>query len=73
MKVDTAMLKGKIVEKGFTQEDLARQMAIDSSTFSRKMKSDGLNFSIGEMHKIAEGLGLTKNEASKIFLSQNSQ
>jgi len=69
MKVDTAMLKGKIVERGITQEELARRIAIDKSTFSRKMKSDGLNFSIGEMHEIADSLELTKDEASKIFLS----
>lgn len=69
LRVDVARLRGKIVERGLTQERLAEELSIDKSTFSRKMKSEALAFSIGEMHKIAEILQLSKREAGEIFLS----
>lgn len=69
MRVDIAKLKGKISECGMTQEKLARRISMDKSTFSRKMKSEALAFSVGEMHCIAEALNLSKSEASEIFLS----
>lgn len=68
MATNMALLRGKIVAKGLTQERVAEQMGIDSSTFSRKMQTQGLAFSIGEMHKIADILQLTSEEASAIFL-----
>ncbi len=52
-----------------TQEKLAHAMSIDKSTLSRKMKSEALDFSVGEMHQIAEILSLSKEEAGEIFLS----
>lgn len=69
MHVDVAMLRGKIAERGMTQEKLAQAMSIDKSTLSRKMKSEALDFSVGEMHRIVEILGLSKAEAGEIFLS----
>ena len=69
MHVDVAMLRGKIAERGLTQEKLAQAMSIDKSTLSRKMKSEALDFSVGEMHRIVEILGLSKAEAGAIFLS----
>lgn len=72
MHVDVAMLRGKIAERGMTQEKLAQAMSIDKSTLSRKMKSEALDFSVGEMHRIVEILGLSKAEAGEIFLSFNS-
>ena len=69
MHVDIAMLRGKIAERGMTQEKLAQAMSIDKSTLSRKMKSEALDFSVGEMHRIVEILGLSKAEAGEIFLS----
>lgn len=73
MHVDVAMLRGKIAERGLTQEKLAQAMSIDKSTLSRKMKSEALDFSVGEMHRIVEILGLSKTEAGEIFLSRNSR
>ncbi len=72
MRVNVARLRGKIVECGMTQKDLAGALSIDTSTFSRKMKSDALAFSIGEMHKIATALNLSTEEANQIFLSRDS-
>lgn len=69
MRVDVDKLRGKIVERGMTQEKLAHNLAMDKSTFSRKMKSEALEFSIGDMHRIASILCLSKEEAGEIFLS----
>ena len=69
MRVDVAKLRGKIAECGMTQERLARELDMDKSTLSRKMKSNALNFSVGEMHQIAAILNLSKEDAGDIFLS----
>lgn len=60
-------LKGKIREKGFTQEKLAKRINIDKSTLSRRL-SDGETFTIGEANKITCALGLSEAEAVEIFL-----
>lgn len=73
MRVNVGKLKGKIVERGLTQEKVSAYLSMDRSTFSRKMKSSALDFSIGEMHRMAELLGLSQEEASHIFLTENSQ
>lgn len=70
MRVNTDMLRGKIVEHGFTQENVANLIGMDRSTFSRKMKSNALDFSVEEMHKMCEILTLTNEDAREIFLSQ---
>ena len=49
--VDVSKLKGKIVERNTTQEELANKIGIDKSTFYRKMKQNG-NFSIKEVNLI---------------------
>ena len=72
MKVDVAKLRGKIVEKGFTQEQVAKTLPVDKSTFSRKMTNGAGDFSITEMHGIVDCLSLTREEAKEIFLFENS-
>jgi len=69
MRVDIPKLRGAIVTAGYTQEKLSAELKIDKSTFSRKMMSEGLSFSIGEMHRIAEILSLSNEQASEIFLA----
>lgn len=64
--VDVNKLKGVIVEKGKNQQEVARQIGIDRSTFYRKMKNGG-DFSIEEARKIAEAIPLTNVEAISIF------
>jgi len=68
MNTNMDILRGKIAEKKTTQEELATRIGIDPSTFYRKMKSDGVNFTVGQMHKIVEALNLTPAEAASIFL-----
>lgn len=64
--VNVSKLKGKIVERNTTQEELATKIGIDKSTFYRKMKHDG-NFSIKEVNLIVATLNLSKDEAMAIF------
>lgn len=66
--VDVPKLKGKIVERNTTQEELANKIGIDKSTFYRKMKQNG-NFSIKEVNLIVSTLNLSKDEAMSIFFS----
>lgn len=65
--VNVQKLKGKIVEKNTTQESVADHMKIDRTTFYRKMKNGGTGFTIGEIHKMAEAIPLTIEEAVDIF------
>jgi len=67
--VDVSKLKGKIVERNTTQEELANKIGIDKSTFYRKMKQNG-NFSIKEVNLIVSALNLSKDEAMSIFFSE---
>lgn len=67
--VDVSKLKGKIVERNTTQEELANKIGIDKSTFYRKMKQNG-NFSIKEVNLIVSTLNLSKDEAMSIFFSE---
>ncbi|VTT10992.1 phage repressor [Streptococcus gordonii] len=69
--VNVAKLKGKIVERDITQEELAKNIGITKSTFYRKMKQNG-NFSIKEVNLIVSSLNLTKDEAINIFLLRQS-
>lgn len=71
MQVNVSKLRGKFAECGVTQEQLANFLQMDKSTFSRKMKSNALDFSVGEMHKISGYLGLSSIEATEIFLASN--
>lgn len=72
LRVNTDMLRGKIVANGLTQEGVAAQIGMDRSTFSRsrKMKSSALDFSVEEMHKLCDVLMLSNEEAIQIFLAQ---
>lgn len=67
--VNVSKLKGKIVERNTTQEELATTIGIDKSTFYRKMKQNG-NFSIKEVNLIVSALNLSKDEAMSNFFSK---
>ncbi len=62
-------LKGLIVERNTTQEAVARLVGIDRSTFYRKMKFNGLSFSIEEAQQISNILNLSREEMMDIFLA----
>jgi len=68
MKVNILKLKGKIVETNTTCEVVADYLGVDRSTFYRRLKTGGTQFTVGEMHKIVEFLSLTSEEVKSIFL-----
>lgn len=68
--VNVLMLKGKIIEKGFTLEKVAENIGIDRSTMSRKLGNAGEDFTIKQADDIVTLLGLTPIEATSIFFSQ---
>lgn len=66
--VNTNKLKGKIVEKGKTQSEVAEAIGISKATYYRKMKEGG-NFSIEEVNKMTEVIPLSDSEAISIFFN----
>lgn len=68
MSTDMNKLRGRMSEMKLTPEDMAREIGVDPSTFYRKIKTDGVNFTVGQMHKIVDVLELTREEAAAIFL-----
>lgn len=73
LETNIPKLKGVLAERGITHERLAEEIGIDKSTISRKMSSNGLKFSIEEVHKIVEVLSLSQSDAVDIFLHSCSQ
>lgn len=67
--VNIQRLKGKIVEEGLTQKDLAKFIGIDRSTFYRKIKDKGRTFNIDEVSKIISTLNLNNADAIDIFFN----
>lgn len=59
-------LRGKMVEKGISVEDLAGKLGVNRSTMYRKLDG-GEKITIGEARKIKDALGLTSDEARVIF------
>lgn len=73
MAINVNLLRGKLVEKGVKCEDMACEIGVDPSTFSRKMAKQGDTFSIAQVQKMVSVLQLTESEANAIFLQQDSQ
>lgn len=66
--INIAKLKGAIVENGTTQEEVAKAIGMDRSTFYRKMKNE--SFTIGEAKKIADSIPLSDELAIEIFFGK---
>lgn len=66
--INIAKLKGAIVENGTTQEEVAKAIGMDRSTFYRKMKNE--SFTIGEAKKIADNVPLSDELAIEIFFGK---
>jgi len=62
------MLRGKMAELKLSPEDMAQAIGVDPSTFYRKIKAEGISFTVGQMHKIVDVLHLSREEAASIFL-----
>lgn len=67
--VNISMLRGKMVEKNTSMEDLAEKLCIDKSTLYRRLNREGETFTVKEANIIVEELKLTKEEATSIFFA----
>ena len=65
---DMAKLRGRIAEKGMTQQILAEKTSMDRSTLNRKLKT-GDTFTIGEAVRLARALNLSKDDVAAIFFT----
>lgn len=61
-------LKGKIVENGLTQEQLADMLGITIATFNYKVNNKS-EFKASEIKKLASVLHLTDEEVNAIFFA----
>lgn len=68
--VNINKLRGKIVERGKTVEELAAALEVVPSTIYRKMQANGEAFTIREADLIAHFLELDASEATAIFFSE---
>lgn len=66
--IDVNKLRGAIIEKGKTQQEVAYEIGMNKSTFYKKMKEGG-NFSIREVQKLFETIPLSKEKAIEIFFA----
>lgn len=70
---DMKKLKEVIKKKNLSVEFVAEKIGIDRATFYRKVNSNGEKFTVGEVNKMAEEIGMTSTEVVSIFLPENSQ
>jgi hypothetical protein len=72
MKIDVELLSKRIKESGMTKEMFAKAIGKNPATVYRKLVVGGETFTVGEMHKTVAVLGLSNEDACKIFLPENS-
>lgn len=71
--INTLALKGKIVESGYNQRSLAKQLGMNKNTLNSKINGSS-HFNIEEVNKICSVLGIeTADEKCHIFLHESSQ
>lgn len=68
--VNINKLRGKMVECGFTIKSLSSASGIKEATLTRRMASNGEDFSIKEADILAKVLNLSRQEVNAIFFSQ---
>lgn len=66
MRVD--MLRQKIKDSGKTSDEIAAEIGINRSTYFRKMAENGEKFSIQEVRRLVKALGISYEDAIRIFL-----
>ena len=65
---DILKLKGKIVEKGFNVERLAKSTGVSKHVLYQRLKKSE-DFTVKEVVAIAQVLGLSSEELNDIFFS----
>ena len=71
--MDICKLNDKITEKGLSSLQVAEKIGMTPSTFYRKMKTDGMAFTVEDAAKLQAALGMDDNEAIQIFLKEEGQ
>ena len=64
---NVSMLRGKMIERNISVEELAEKLCVDKSTLYRRLDREGDTFTIKEASIIVRELHLTKEEAIAIF------
>lgn len=62
-------LRGAIIGKGYSAEDVAAKIGISRSSIYRKIAEDGRSFSVEEANAIRKLLSLSWNDTFDIFFS----
>jgi hypothetical protein len=68
--INSNKLKGKIVENGFSIPLFADKIGMDRSTFYRKIKNGGEDFTMKEVNLMIYNLKLANVEAMSIFFPE---
>lgn len=68
--VNLNLLRAKIVENNTTQESVANSIGMNRTTFYRKMKTNGSQFTVEEVAGIARVLSLSSTDIMRIFFAQ---
>ncbi len=71
MPTNTSLLRARIIEKGFTQEQIAAKLGISYQAFSYKINNKN-EFKVSEIQKLCELLSIT-NKDDYFFCQTNSQ
>ena len=66
-------MKGRMTELHITGAQIAAELGMDPSTYYRKIKNNGEDFSVADLYTLCRVLNLSKSEAADILLPQNSQ
>ena len=62
------LLKGKMMERGMTQEEVAKKIGISPSRFNAKPnETGGAEFSLGEAKSLIELFRLSPKQVDQIF------
>ena len=67
--VNIPKLKGRMVEKGFTQARLGKAIGVSLSTINQRFKQGGDAFTVGEVERIAMALQMSQQDVNEIFFN----
>jgi hypothetical protein len=67
--VNIPKLKGKMVEKGFTQARLGKAIGVSLSTINQRFRQGGDVFTVGEVERIAMALQMSQQDVNEIFFN----
>lgn len=60
-------IKGLMAEQMISQRAMAEMLGISLSSFHRKLTAGGMRFTLDELIKMKEALGLSDKEAAEIY------